>query len=421
MGEIVAKITTLSNGIKVVSQFMPSVSSCALGVWAPIGSRFEKKTEAGISHFIEHMAFKGTHTRTAKQISEEIESVGGYLNAWTSRDATAWYSKVLKDDMPKAMEIISDILLNPTFDEKELEVERTVILQEIAQSHDAPDDALYDAFQEACYSQQPLGQPILGSVENVSSFSRKSLLSWLKNQHLKSEFIIAASGNVDHEEFVAKAQKYFDILAPVEGRDYAPSLWAAEERLIARDLEQVQFVLGFNGYAYGHDNWYAAAVFSSLFGGSMSSRLFQEIRENLGLVYGIGSFHSSHRDGGCFGIQAATTPENIQKVLKASALELSKVKKDLQAHEIKRAKTQLKAGILMSLENVSSRVEQIARQMMVFDHILDVKEIEEKIEQVSLGQITGFIDDILDDSIAFAAIGKEEHLPNKEDFTKYLD
>ncbi len=415
-----AEITKLSNGIRVVSQFMPSVSSCALGVWAPIGSRYESKENSGISHFIEHMAFKGTGARSAKQISEEIESVGGYLNAWTSRDATAWYSKVLKDDIPKALDILSDILLNPSFDEKELETERTVILQEIAQSKDSPDDTLYDAFQKACYDKQPLGRPILGNIQNVSSFNKQNLFSWLQNQHLQSELVVAASGYVRHEDFVKQVQKYFNDLAPVQPRDFPQSFWSAEESLIVRDLEQVQFILGFSGYEYGHKNWSAAAVFSTLFGGSMSSRLFQEVRENLGLVYGIGSFHSSHIDGGCFGIQAATTAENIQKVLKVSAIELNKVKEDLTESEITRAKTQLKAAILMSLENVSSRVEQIARQMMIFDRILNIKDIEEKIEAVTQQQIMTFIDDILSKPVSFAAIGKQEYLPSKEEFTKFL-
>lgn len=216
-----ANITKLSNGIKVVSEYMPSVSSVAVGVWAPIGARNETKEESGISHFIEHMAFKGTHKRSAMEIAEEIEAVGGYLNAWTSRDATAWYSRVLKDDVPLAMDIISDILLNPTFDENELEKERTVILQEIAQSQDFPDDVLYDAFQQACYDDQPLGQNILGTTENVSSFSRDTLTNWLDTQHLQSDFIIAAAGNVDHQKFVENAETCFASLTNFETKAFS--------------------------------------------------------------------------------------------------------------------------------------------------------------------------------------------------------
>lgn len=414
------QITKLSNNITIVSQFMPSVSSCALGIWAPIGSRFEDEENSGISHFIEHMAFKGTKTRTAKDISEEIESVGGYLNAWTSRDATAWYSRILKDDMPKALDILSDILLNPTFDEKELELERTVILQEIAQSNDSPDDALYDAFQKSCYSNQSLGRPILGNVENVSSFGRDKLLGWLKQQHLSSKLVIAASGCVEHDAFVKHVEKHFGRLDNVQNKPFQPSCWTACENLVERDLEQVQFVIGFAGLEYGHKDWYAAAVLSTLFGGSMSSRLFQEVREKLGLVYGIGSFHSSHNDGGCFGIQGATTGENIQKVLEVSAIELNKVRGDLSEKEIERAKTQLKAGILMSLENVSNRVEQIARQIMVFGKVLDIKDVEEKIESVSRAQIINVAEGLSANSVSFSAIGKKESLPHREDFTKFL-
>lgn len=416
-----ANIIKLSNGIKVVSEYMPSVSSCAVGVWAPIGARNENKDQSGISHFIEHMAFKGTDTRTAMQIAEEIEAVGGYLNAWTSRDATAWYSRVLKDDVPLAMDIIGDILLNPTFNANELEKERTVILQEIAQSQDFPDDVLYDAFQQACYDDQPLGQNILGTTENVSSFSRDSLKSWLDTQHLQSDFIIAAAGNVDHQKFVENAEAAFGALKSFETHPFTPSEWKANERRIHRDLEQIQFVLGFQGYAYDNPNYYAASVFSTLFGGGMSSRLFQEIREKEGLVYGIGSFHSSHADGGCFGIQGATTPDNIQKVLKLSAKEFNKVLDNLDEKEILRAKNQLKAGVLMSLETVSNRVEQISRQMMIFGDVLDPKDVQERIEAVNKADIQAFISFIHQSPIAFATIGQEKSLPYKDDFAQYLE
>lgn len=415
-----ANITKLSNGIKVVSEYMPSVSSVAVGVWAPIGARNETKEESGISHFIEHMAFKGTKSRSAMEIAEEIEAVGGYLNAWTSRDATAWYSRVLKDDVPLAMDIISDILLNPTFDENELEKERTVILQEIAQSQDFPDDVLYDAFQQACYDEQPLGQNILGTTKNVSSFSRDTLKNWLDTQHLQSDFIIAAAGNVDHQKFVEKSEERFASLKSFETHGFSPSRWAANEKRIHRDLEQVQFVLGFEGYAYNHSNYYAASVFSTLFGGGMSSRLFQEIREKEGLVYGIGSFHSSHADGGCFGIQGATTPDNIQKVLKLSAKELNKVVDNLDQKEIARAKNQLKAAVLMSLETVSNRVEQISRQMMIFGVVLDPKDVQERIEAIDKANILDFIEFVHQSPIAFATIGQEKSLPYKDDFVQYL-
>ncbi|MFV0432105.1 MAG: M16 family metallopeptidase [Alphaproteobacteria bacterium] len=415
-----AKISTLKNGIRVVSQYMPSVSSCSVGVWAPVGARHESPQKSGVSHFIEHMAFKGTARRSAQQIAEEIEAVGGYLNAWTSRSATAWYCRVLKDDMHLAFDIISDILLNPKFAEDELEKERAVVLQEIAQSKDFPDDVLYESFQEACYYGQPLGQNVLGSVESVSSFNQDDLNNWLNEQYLKSDFIIAAAGNIEHEQLVEDAEKYFAHLTDLKSKPFEKALWTGKEHRIEKDLEQIQFILGFQGYAYNHPNYYASSIFSTLFGGGMSSRLFQKVREQEGLAYSIGSFHSSQSDGGYFGIHGATTDENIKKVLELSAIELKKVASSLSEDEIMRAKNQLKASILMSLETVSNRVEQIARQMMVFGHILDPQDVQNRIEAISYKDVLEFIDYIGQSSVAFAAIGSKKSLPYKEDFTKYL-
>ncbi len=415
-----ANVTKLANGITVVSQSMEGYASTSLGVWAPVGSRFENRQQSGISHFIEHMAFKGTKTRSAQQIVEEIENVGGYLNAWTSRDATAWYVKLLAEDMPLGLEIIADILINPSFDQEELEREREVIAQEIAQSQDFPDDVLFDQFQEACYEDQPISYPILGTIENVRRFDQADVYHWLNNMHMRSELVIAASGKVDHDHFVKLVEQYFAMLPNVKAHAYAPASWSGSQRLVNRDLEQVQFIIGLQGYNYHHQDWYAASVFSTLLGGGMSSRLFQEIREKRGLVYGIGSFHSSLVDNGCFGIHGACTAENTEQVLKLSAQELMKCLTELSDGEVDRAKAQLKAALLMSQEQASQRAEQLARQMMIFGEVLNMDELQQRVVNVTKADVVAFAEHILSTDIAFAAIGKEKHLPNKKQFTDYI-
>ncbi len=414
-------ITKLASGITVASQRMDGYASTSLGVWAPVGSRYENKKQSGISHFIEHMAFKGTKTRSARQIVEEIENVGGYLNAWTSRDATAWYIKLLAEDMPLGVEVLGDILINPSFAQEELQREREVILQEIAQSQDFPDDVLFDQFQEACYEDQPISYPILGTAENVREFSQDDVYHWLKNMHMRSNLVIAATGKVDHDIFVSQVEKYFGTLPSVKAHIHSPAKWSGKQRLIVRDLEQVQFVIGLKGYDYHHKDWYAASVFSVLFGGGMSSRLFQEVREKRGLVYGIGAFHSSLVDAGCFGIHGACTPENTQQVLTLSGQELMKCLTKLSESEVDRAKAQLKAALLMSQEKASQRVEQLARQMMIFGEVLNMEELQQRVMNVRKSHLTAFIEHILAQDVAFAAIGKKEHLPDKEQFTRYLN
>lgn len=415
-----ANITKLSNGITVVSQELQGYASVSLGVWAPVGSRYENIEQSGISHFIEHMAFKGTTTRSTQQVVEDIENVGGDLNAWTSRDATAWYVKLLAEDMPLGVEILGDILINPSFEQEELEREREVVLQEIAQSQDFPDDVLFDQFQEACYENQPISYPILGTVENVSSFTQDNVYSWLRDMHMSSKLVIAASGKVDHNALVLQAEKYFGNLPEVGTHSHKEAKWSGVSRLIGRDLEQIQFVIGLQGYDYHHEDWYAASVFSVLLGGGMSSRLFQEIREKRGLVYGIGAFHSSLVDSGCFGIHGACTSENIQKVLKLSAQELMKCLTELSDDEINRAKAQLKAALLMSQEKASQRAEQLARQMMIFGKVLNMDDLQQRVLQVNKSHLITFVEHILAQDVAFAAIGKKEHLPTKEQFTDYL-
>lgn len=415
-----AKITITKGGVRVISQYMEGFSSCNVGLWAPVGSRYEGKKEAGISHFIEHMAFKGTQSRSAQLIAEEIENVGGYLNAWTSRDCTAWYAKILKEDLKIAMEILSDILLNPCFHEDELEREREVILQEIAQSQDFPEDVLYDIFQEASYGDHPLSQPILGTKESVQSFDQDQLLSWLQHQHLSSNMVIAASGNVDHDELCKYVETYFSSLKCKKQVDFKAAQWIGGEKHHARPLEQVQFIMGFEGYHFYHKDWYAASVFSTLFGGGMSSRLFQEIREKHGWVYHIGSFHSSATDTACFGINGATSGEYVEKVLQTTATELVKCLDTLNDEEINRAKAQLRAGILMSLEKPSQRAEQLARQMIIFNEPLEISALNAKLDEVDKNSLIRFVEHCLKSPVSFSAIGSKENLPSMDHFSSFL-
>ena len=300
------RISTLANGLRVATDPMDSVETASVGVWIEAGSRYETATICGVSHFLEHMVFKGTRRRDARAIAEEIEAVGGHLNAHTSREYTAFYAKVLKEDVPLAVDIIADILQDATLDDGELGRERTVILQEIMQAQDTPDDIIFDRFQETAFPEQALGRPVLGSPELISAMTREVLASYMRVHYGAPRMVLAAAGRVDHDELVALAEATFDRLpATIEGLR-EPARYQGGDFREERDLEQVHLVLGFQGVGYRDPDFYPVSVLSTLLGGGMSSRLFQEAREKRGLVYSIYTFPTSYTDSGVFGIYAGT-------------------------------------------------------------------------------------------------------------------
>jgi len=400
-----AEITTLNNGLRVISDHMSTVETVSLGAWVDVGTRDETADINGISHVLEHMAFKGTKRRSAYQIAETIEAVGGHLNAYTSREHTAYYAKVLKEDAGLAIDIISDILQHSTMEPDELAREQTVIVQEIHQAHDTPDDIIFDHFQETAYPDQAMGRPVLGTAELVHAMNRETVLGYMRDHYSPSKMIVSAAGNIAHEELVKMAEAAFNALPGGQRFTREDAAYTGGVFREDRSLEQVHLVLGFDGVSYEDPDFYAASVLSTLFGGGMSSRLFQEIREKRGLVYTIYSFLSCYTDGGVFGIYAGTGVEEAPSLIPLIREEMEKVITGVTEDEINRARAQLKASILMSLESTSTRCEQMARQLSLFGRAISTEETVEKVEAVDSAAIRRTAERLFSGPATQAAIG----------------
>ncbi|MCY4502582.1 MAG: pitrilysin family protein, partial [Alphaproteobacteria bacterium] len=356
-------VSTLPNGLRVATDTMTTVETVSLGMWVGVGTRHEREAENGVSHLLEHMAFKGTERRTAGDIAREIEAVGGFLNAYTAREVTAYYAKVLKEDAALAVDILADILTGSVFDAAELERERTVILQEIGQAQDFPEDVAFDLFQETAYPAQAMGRSILGRPEVVRSLPREAVAGWMGERYRAPAMVLAAAGHIEHEELLGLAERYFADLPTAPAPVPEAALYAGGDVRERRDIEQSHLVLGFEGPSFREAGFYPAQVFSTLYGGGMSSRLFQEVREKRGLVYSIYSFASSAADTGIVGVYAGTASESVDEVLAIVRGELE----DLAGggpdeDELACARAQLRASLLMARESTSSRCEQLAQQ-----------------------------------------------------------
>ncbi len=401
-------VTTLKNGIRVVTHEMPHLETASLGVWVKAGSRFERTNQHGISHMLEHMAFKGTKNRSARDIAYEVEAVGGDINAATSFETTAYSVRMMKNDIPLGMEILGDILSNPRFDDAELAREQGVIIQEIGAARDTPDDLVFDLFQETAFPDQPLGRPILGTPETVRSFGSDHLNDYLGEHYRGQSIVISAAGAVSHADLVDLADKHFAKFTRSGGKakDYNAAAYRGGESRLARDLEQTHLVLGFEGLPYHDDDFYAAQVYSGILGGGMSSRLFQEVRENRGLCYSVYAFHWAFQDAGLFGIYAATGNDKIAELTPVLCNELRRSLKDVNAEEVARVRAQVKTGIAMSLESSGTRAGQIARQQMLFDRIIPVQEIVDKIDRIDENKVMAVARRLLEDgNLTLAAIG----------------
>jgi len=406
---VTVRITSLDNGLRIITDDLPGIATATLGLWVEVGTRNESPEVNGISHFLEHMAFKGTTTRSAKQLAEEIENVGGHLNAYTSRENTAYHVRILESDVSLGLEIIADIVQNSTFEEHELTRERDVILQEIGQAFDTPDDIIFDYFQETAFPNHPLGRPILGRPEIIHKIRPQDLKNYIKQEYSAPRMVFAATGAVNHDKIVELCQKHFTHLSTQPTKDFAKASYQGGQFYSKRDLEQVHILLGFESCPYGHPDYYPLSVFSSLLGGGMSSRLFQEVREKRGLVYSIYSFNTAFRDAGLFGIYAGTGENQIQELLPTIKEVLEDFPKTLEDKEINRSKAQLKAGLLMALESTSARCEQLAQQMLIYKRHVPPQEIIEKVNAVTLGDIIEAASRLVSKAPTFAALG-----PGKE-------
>ncbi|NNU79731.1 insulinase family protein [Halovulum dunhuangense] len=380
----------LPNGLRIVTETMPGLQSAAIGIWVNAGCRHETEAENGIAHFLEHMAFKGTARRSALQIAEAIEDVGGYINAYTSRETTAYYARVLGADVPLALDVISDIVLNPAFDQKEIETERGVILQEIGQALDTPDDIIFDWLQEVSFPGQSMGRPILGPPELVSRFTREDLTRFVANHYGPGQLILAAAGQVDHDAIVAQAEQIFGDIPARPGQVVELARYSGGERRKVKKLEQAHFALSLESPSYRADEIYSAQLHAAILGGGMSSRLFQEAREKRGLCYTIFAQTAAYADSGALMIYAGTAGSSIRDLSHVVTDELKRLPDSLTDAELERARAQMKAGLLMGLEGPSGRCERLARMLAIWDRVPDVSEAVERIDAVTRDDVASF-------------------------------
>jgi predicted Zn-dependent peptidase len=381
------RLTRLPNGLTVVTERMERVETVSIGAYVATGSRNETPAENGVSHFLEHMAFKGTESRSAAAIAEEIEAVGGHINAYTAREQTAYYVKLLKEDTALGVDIIGDILTHSSFEPEELERERSVILQEIGQANDTPDDIIFDHFQATAYPNHALGRPVLGFADVIKGMPRSTLTGYMGRNYACDSIVVAAAGNLRHETILDLVQTHFADLPGAARSQFDAAAYKGGTFREDRDLDQVHVVLGFPSVAYGSEDYYPTLLMSTLLGGGMSSRLFQEIREKRGLVYSIYSFASPFKDGGLFGIYAGTGESEAAELVPVMLQELRNVQADVSEAELGRARAQLKASLLMSQESTGSRCEQLARQIQTYGRVIPTAETIAKINAVTTEDI----------------------------------
>ncbi len=397
--------TILPSGLRVVTDAMGGVGTASLNVQVAVGSRNETLGEHGLSHLIEHMAFKGTKRRSAFEISEEIESAGGDLNAATATEHTAYQARVLPEDVGLALDILADILTESVFDPEELEREKGVILQEIGAVEDTPDDLVFELFDTAAFPDQPIGRPILGHPKSVAKLGAPEISAYLARFYGANSLIVSAAGAIDHAEIADAAQKLFAGLSQVAPPAHEPARYAGGERKTRKSAEQANLVVGFESLSHTHEDNYAAHIFSSAVGGGMASRLFQEVREKRGLAYSIYTFNWSFADSGLFGFHAAASPRDCGELLKVALDCLSASLDDLTEAEVRRAKAQMKVSLLTALESSTARAEQIARQTVVFGRVLARAEIVERIDRLTVAQVRAAGLTLLSSAPTLAAVG----------------
>jgi predicted Zn-dependent peptidase len=405
------RVTTLPSGLTIVTERMDRVETVSLGAYVASGTRNEDAAQNGVSHFLEHMAFKGTERRNAAEIAEEIENVGGHINAYTAREQTAYYVKMLKEDTALGFDIIGDILTHSVFAPEEVERERGVILQEIGQANDTPDDIIFDHFQEAAYPSQPMGRPVLGTEEIIRNLKGTDIAAYMHSHYAAKNVVVAATGNLEHDRVVDLVSQHFADLRTDMPHAAAAGLYDGGDFREARDLDQVHIVLGFPGVGYADPDYYPVLLLSTLLGGGMSSRLFQEIREKRGLVYSIYSFAAPYMDGGLFGIYAGTGENEAAELVPVTLEELHRVQRDANETEVRRARTQTKASLLMSLESTGSRCEQLARQMQVFGRLIPTAETVARIDAVTVEDVRRAAARIFRGKPTLAAMGPAERVP----------
>jgi predicted Zn-dependent peptidase len=414
------QLTSLENGLRVASEGMANTHSAAFAIAVDVGARHEELAEGGLSHLLEHMAFKGTSTLNARRIAEAFDLMGGNVNAYTSHEHTVYYAKVLKEYGPQALKLLCEIVADSVFDVTELERERDVVLQEIAMHQDSPDDLVFDLFQESVFETQPLGRSILGPEAQVAAYTRDDLIAYTHKHYTPSRMVVSAAGAIDHAQVCDIAQQFFGARALGAHKIHpAPASFHAGRRTLEKDLEQVQLVLGYPALPASHEDYYALQVFSTILGGGMSSRLFQEIREERGLAYSVSSFASAYQDVGVFGIYAGTTKDKLDHLLDGLKQVLATIELGVSAAELLRAKNQLKAGIVMTRESSGAIAEWIARHLHVHGRYKTADEILEQIEAITPEHIQRVASAMFHRAPAIAALGPQGSV-NAVDFAQKL-
>ncbi|CDO39844.1 M16 family metallopeptidase [Bartonella henselae] len=415
-------ISRLSNGLTIATHTMQQIDSVALGIWVKVGSRNETFTQHGIAHLLEHMAFKGTENRTAFQIASDIEDVGGEINATTSTETTAYFARVLKNDIPLAIDILADILMHSKFDEDELEREKQVVFQEIGAARDVPDDVVFDYFTETAFRHQSLGRSILGTPKTVQSFTSADLHSFMNKHYSADRMIVVAAGAVQHENFLQEVESRLSTFRPHSTEPLTNlANYVGGDFREYRDLMDTQVVLGFEGRPYHARDFYAAQILSIILGGGMSSRLFQEVREKRGLCYSIYAFHWGFSDIGLFGLHAATGQEKLKELLPVILDELSKVSKNIHTNELQRARAQYRATLTMAQENPSSQANFIARQILLYGREIPLSETIERLELITPARLTDLAGRLfINATPTLAAVGPVGSLMNFDNLTSTL-
>lgn len=400
-------ISRLRNGLTIATHTMPQIESVALGIWVKAGSRNETCGQHGIAHLLEHMAFKGTENRSALRIATDIEDVGGEINAATNVETTAYFARVLHDDIPLAIDILCDIVTNPKFDEEELEREKQVILQEIGAAHDTPDDIIFDHFTETAFRHQTIGRAILGTPQTVKDFSADDLRAFMKAHYSAERMVIVAAGAVTHESFVLQVE---ERLGGMQAHSSAPlpelANYVGGDFRQYRELMDTQVLLGFEGRAFHMHDFYASQLLSMVLGGGMSSRLFQQVRENRGLCYSIYAFHWGFSDTGLFAIHAATGENGLEELIPVILEELYKISEHIETTEVDRARAQYCANLVMARESPANRASHIGRQLLLYGRLIPNEELFERLSHVTAERLTDLAQRLfIDTKPTLAAIG----------------
>ena len=399
------RLTTLPSGLRVATEFLPGVESVAVAVSCGVGARYESSEENGISHLLEHMAFKGTKTRSARDIAEAFDNVGGQINAYTSMELTVYYAKVLKNDVRLAVDILGDIMQNSVFAEDELAREKDVVIQEIAMHFDTPDDLIMDYFDETAFPGQPLGRSILSSEERVGAYTREDLIRYMHTHYQPQRMVLSAAGNIDHAAFVALAEQYFNLPAQPKGPSFDIAHYGGGDARITRDLEQMHLIFGLPTVTMHEPDYYTLQLYASILGGGMSSRLFQEVREKRGLAYSVYAMGSAYEDCGIMSVHAAASPERAGELSAVLCEQIAGMGKSISDEEIARAKNQHKAELLMAREAPQTVATWMGRHLLMFGEYRQAGNITARVEAITRDDLLRLSREIAGGKLTVAALG----------------